>query len=133
MDDDNRQCHTIQQGDGGEQGDALMPALFCLGLHQALRRIQSALPPGADILAYLDDVYVVCDPDEVDHILQITRHELLTSCHINVNIGKLAIWGPTPAPCPIAMAETTREAWQADKPEAERGIKVFGTRFGTNA
>ena len=39
--------HEINQGDGGEQGDALMPALFCLALKPALDAIQAALPDGA--------------------------------------------------------------------------------------
>eukprot|EP00973_Karenia_brevis_P049835 6920257-Karenia_brevis.AAC.1 len=28
--------HTTTQGDGGEQGDPLMPAFFCLGLRDSL-------------------------------------------------------------------------------------------------
>ena len=35
--DEDGQTHAIHQGEGGEQGDALMPALFCLGLHDALQ------------------------------------------------------------------------------------------------
>ena len=30
-DDDNGVTHTIPQGEGGEQGDAMMPLLFLLG------------------------------------------------------------------------------------------------------
>ena len=32
-DDDDGVTHEIAQGEGGEQGDALMPLLFSLGLH----------------------------------------------------------------------------------------------------
>ena len=32
--DDSGEAHTIPQGEGGEQGDPLMPLLFCLGQHQ---------------------------------------------------------------------------------------------------
>ena len=34
--------HTITQGEGGEQGDAMIPLLFSLGQHSALARVQSA-------------------------------------------------------------------------------------------
>ena len=34
--DELGKIHDIQQGEGGEQGDALMPMLFSLGLHEAL-------------------------------------------------------------------------------------------------
>ena len=36
--------HTIHQG-GGEQGDTMMPFLFCLGQHAALEAIQRELNP----------------------------------------------------------------------------------------
>ena len=60
-DNENRARH-IPQGEGGEQGDALMPALFCLGLHDALERANANLQPGEKLLAYLDDVYIVSSP-----------------------------------------------------------------------
>ena len=34
--DEERAVHFIPQGEGGEQGDPLMPALFSLGPHRAL-------------------------------------------------------------------------------------------------
>ena len=43
--DDEGKRHTITQGDGGEQGDALMPGLFSLALHPALVAIQAELGP----------------------------------------------------------------------------------------
>ena len=35
--------HDVPQGEGGEQGDALMPALFSLGQHPAFEAVQSEL------------------------------------------------------------------------------------------
>ena len=62
--DDNGKTHDILQGDGGEQGDALMPALFCLALKPALDRIRLLLPPGCYVFAYLDDIYVIAPADD---------------------------------------------------------------------
>ena len=42
--DEEGVVHEIQ-GEGGEQGDPLMPALFALGQHQALEAIQGSLQP----------------------------------------------------------------------------------------
>ena len=42
--DSDGEPHHITQGDGGEQGDALMPALFCLALRRALSEVQGRLP-----------------------------------------------------------------------------------------
>ena len=43
--DDGGVVHSIQQGEGGEQGDALMPLLFCVGQHSALEAVQASLLP----------------------------------------------------------------------------------------
>ena len=56
---DGGEVHDIDQG-GGEQGDRLMPMLFSLGQHEALRVVQARLQEGELIFAYLDDVHIVC-------------------------------------------------------------------------
>ena len=48
----------IPQGEGGEQGDPLMPLLFSLGMHPALVAAQRRLRPSERIFAFLDDVCV---------------------------------------------------------------------------
>ena len=54
--------HKVWQGEGGEQGDALMPALFSLGQHDALVAIQRRLGLDERLLAFLDDIYAVGGP-----------------------------------------------------------------------
>ena len=48
--------HDIQQHEGGEQGDPLMPLLFSLAIHDALPEIKENLEPGEHLFAFLDDV-----------------------------------------------------------------------------
>ena len=55
----------IQQGEGGEQGDPLMPALFALWQHQALVAEQETLQPTERLLAFLGDVYVPSVPARI--------------------------------------------------------------------
>ena len=43
--DDCGDTHVIHQGEGGEQGDALMPMLYALGQHGALLSLQDFLLP----------------------------------------------------------------------------------------
>ena len=50
--------HTIEQHEGGEHGNPLMPLLFSLGIHNALAEVWQHLEPGECLFAYLDDVYV---------------------------------------------------------------------------
>ena len=51
--DDEGRAHTIPQGEGGEQGDALMPLLYALGQHGALEAIKARLLPGERLFAFL--------------------------------------------------------------------------------
>ena len=55
--------HDVLQGDGGEQGDPLMPALFSLAQHAALSEAAAGLQEGEAIFAFLDDTYVVSAPE----------------------------------------------------------------------
>ena len=57
--DDSGVTHGIWQGEGGEQGDPLMPMLYALGQHQALRSVQSHLGAGESLFAIHDDIYTV--------------------------------------------------------------------------
>ena len=63
--DDEGTVHHVRQGEGGEQGDPLMPLLFSLGLHRALVSVKSQLEDGEKFFAFLDDVYVICRPSRV--------------------------------------------------------------------
>ena len=67
MDDCGRN-NVIHQGEGGEQGNALMPMLYSLGQHAVLQATQDALLLGEHLFAYLDDIYIVCLPERVTTI-----------------------------------------------------------------
>ena len=47
--------HLIQQAEGGEQSDPLMPALFAFGIAPALRKVQAGLCQGQHVLAFVDN------------------------------------------------------------------------------
>ena len=69
---------TIHQAEGGEQGDPLMPALYCLGQHAALAAIQQQLNPNEALYAFLDDVYLVVPSQRVGDVLRIVQLQLST-------------------------------------------------------
>ena len=54
--DDEGIVHDVHQGEGGEQGDALMPGLFALGQHQALVAVHDQLTPQERLFAFHDDM-----------------------------------------------------------------------------
>ena len=102
--DDSGKVHDIDQGEGGEQGDPLMPMLFSLGQHNALRAVQARLQEGELIFAYLDDVYIVCSPERVSAIYAILQEELWRHARIRIHHGKTQVWnrsGNRPVACDV--------------------------------
>ena len=61
------------QGEGGEQGDALMPVLFAVGQHQALEAAHRQLQNSKCIFAILDDIYIVTSPERVGAVFAIVQ------------------------------------------------------------
>ena len=118
--DDGGVSHRIRQGEGGEQGDALMPLLFALGQHAALEAVQRQLRVGERLFAYHDDIYVVSPPDRVGAIYAILQHELFTHAGIRVHGGKTQVWnmaGIRPAACDVLeqiaqAADPTAVVWR---------------------
>ena len=78
--DETGTMHDIPQAEGGEQGDALMPALFCMALRPALVEIQAGLPAGDLVTAYLDDIYVVTKPERARWVYDIVQETLWRVC-----------------------------------------------------
>ena len=63
--DDVGEIHTIVQGEGGGQCDAMMPLLFVLGQHGALEATARTLNDGEYMFAFLDDIYFITEPNRV--------------------------------------------------------------------
>ena len=79
--DDVGTTHRIHQGEGSEQGDPLMPLLYSLGQHAALVAMHARLHPGGKLFAYLDDVWLVSQPERVGEVHIVAEHELWTQVH----------------------------------------------------
>ena len=139
--DDEGTVHDVQQGEGGEQGDALMPALFALGQHKALVTLQLRWTPQELLFAFLDDIYVVCSPDRVLPIFQALEFELWVHSRIQIHQGKTQLWNKGGVPPPV-WETLAAHAWRSDPdaiiwrgdrslPEDQQGVKVRGTPLGS--
>jgi len=134
--DANGAIHDIRQAEGGEQGDALMPALFSMALRPALAEIQARLPAGDLVTAYLDDIYIVTRPERARHVYDIVQETLWRVCRIRINQGKLVCWNRSggAAPDGISTLDTPgHTVWRGDAPPELNGIKVLGAPIGSNA
>ena len=114
--DDMGEVRKVIQGEGGEQGDPLMPLLFSLGQHRALVSIQAQLKEGERLFAFLDDIYVVCAPERVGEVYLVLEQQLREKPGINIHQGKTKLWNK--AGVKPAMSDVLTQAAQAQKPEA---------------
>ena len=137
--DNSGVVHTIQQGDGGEQGDALMPLMYSLGQHKALDEITRGLLPTEKLFAYLDDVYVVTKPDRVATVYNVLQENLWFCAGVRINSGKTQVWnaaGRKPPVCEamdrIAQAQHPEaKVWrESEVPVDRQGVKVLGAPIG---
>ena len=84
--------HRITQGEGGEQGDPLMPALFALGLHDALAAARKEMAAEDLLVAYLDDVYMVTARDRAKESYKLVTKKIEDLSGIQPNLGKTKAW-----------------------------------------
>ena len=123
--DDEGVPHEILQGEEGEQGDPLMPALCALGQHAALTQVDATSHQGEMVFAYFDDIHVLCDPSRVAEIfLQVSWHP--------VNLGKTMVWNSA-AIRPEDLDTIGAEAWTGEGPKEDRGLVVLGVPVGHRA
>ena len=119
------EVHETVQGEGGEQGDPLMPLLFSLGQHARLQ-------DGEKLFAHLDDIYVICSPRRVLEVHRVLR--------IRIHHGKTQLWNRCVSE-PSSVAELTLAArlvepdavvWKSDPelPLSQHGLRVLGALIG---
>ena len=137
--DDEGVVHEVLQGDGGEQGDALLPDLFSPGQHCSLEAIQARFRPSERLFAFLDDICAVCSSGRTADVFT-TIQEQLATVGIRVHDGKTQLWNragrvPTGAQALTAAARKSDPdaiVWRGDTtlpPEAQ-GVTILGTPLG---
>ena len=127
----------------GEQGDLLMPLLFTLGQHQALRSAQSHLLADERLLASHDNIYVVSRGERTCELCGSLARELWAHSRTRINEGKTQIWNrggfilPGHDALLVIARQSDQEAqiWFGDRAvlASQRGIRVLGTPLGSGA
>ena len=122
--DRNGESRSVRQAEGGEQGDPLMPALFSLGIHNALEAVNEKLDEGEFLFAFLDDVYAVAMPDRIRTIFDLLAEELRVRSGISLHLGKTRTWNKAGIE-PKGMSELGNDIWSPE------GIRILGIPIGT--
>ena len=128
--DANGTTHDIVQGEGGEQGDPLMPALFALGLHDALVKAQNKLSNGDRLFAFLDDLYLVTTKARARKSFDIVTQEVQNHAGIQTNLGKLHAWCRGGGEGPADLAGLGPEIWMSNHPSSKNGLIILGAPLG---
>ena len=102
-----------------------MPILFSLGIHDALQSVHSQLADGELLFAFLDDVYVLAEPDRVRTLYNLLEAAFREHCGIELNAGKTRAWNAAGSP-PPDLEDLGAEVWDP------HGIKVLGTPVGAD-
>ena len=97
-------------------------------------------PRKDDMMAFLDDIYTACQPEQSDDVHTAVGEELATHAHIHVHHGKTQVWNRGGVE-PSGMEEISRAArivkpdavvWQGDPllPTSQQGVKVLEIPIG---
>ena len=131
--DERGVTHTIHQGEGGEQGDAMMLLVYSLG--QQL--VQDELREDEALLAFLDDTHLVTSPERTTTVFATLQGALLTQASASTQAKqKSGIQQVKPPGCNVLqmVAETfdpTAVVWRGSGlPTQQQGMKVLGTPLG---
>ena len=101
-----------------------MPLLFSIGIHGALEEVAEAMRPDEQICAFLDDVYIVCQPERVRVLFDLFLESLIQVAGIRLHDGKTSLWNAS-GTVPDNVEELGPAVWQP------RGIAVLGTPIGS--
>ena len=100
------------------------PADACpvrMGQHQALQAVQESLQPTETLMAFLDDVCVLSNPDRTSDVEGSVERELWDHARIQVNQGKTQVWnrsGVRPTDCDHLFFRPDGqpiEVWRGDR------------------
>ena len=129
--DDDGLSHEICQGERGEQGDPLMPALYALGQHAALAQVDAhCVRERCSLLTLTTSTCCAI-------LIALLRSScmfgsLFHQAGVQVNLGKTKVWNGATVK-PTNMHIIGDDAWKGEGLEEEGGLVVLGVPVGHHA
>ena len=113
-----------------------MPALFSVALAPALHDLQRELRPTEQVLAYLDDVYILASPDRVALLYRRLEDLIWQRARLRLNASKTRVWNAAGVlPDAVPQLAPDSAVWVGDtalSPE-QRGLVALGVPLGSPA
>lgn len=131
--DANGTVHEVAQGEGGEQGDSMMPALYAMGQHGALEHARSQLHADDILLAFLDDLYAVTTRERARHVYDVVTEAVRVMAGVRAHSGKTLVFSMAGGPPPPGIADLDtpeHRVWVGDLEPHRRGLIVLGVPVG---
>ena len=102
--------HPICQGEGGEEGDPLMPLLFSLVIHDSLRDVKRGMQEDDELFAFLDDVYVLSPPGRTRTAYDALAEVLPRKAGIQLHTVKTRVWNAAGVR-PVNLEDLGPDVW----------------------
>ena len=93
--------------------------LFSIGIQGVLEEVATHLEDGEQLCAFLDDVYLLCEPARVEPLYEVLEEAMMRIAGIRLRQGKTRAWNKAGV-VPNDIMNVGAEAWQPE------GIIVFG-------
>ena len=137
--DDDGEVHKIPLGEGGEQGDPMMPLLYFLGQHCALEAINREMGANQHLMAFLDDIFLVTMPQDGSRSCDRTREVVGALVHQSprgqdqsLESRRHQTSGMQRVGANRKNSAPTHLVWRgSDIPTVDQGIRVLGTHWDT--
>ena len=94
-----------------------------MGIQSALEEVSQSLLVGERLCAFLDDLYLLCEPGRVRHLYDLVSESLHRNAGIQLHQGKTRVWNRS-GTVPDNVDSLGEEVWRTD------GIKILGTPLG---
>lgn len=114
--DESGKAHIIEQGEGGEQGCPLMPALYALAQRDAIAEASRGLREGERVLSFMGDLYVFTTRYRAAEAFREITGQIERHAGVRTKFGKLKGWCSGGGPPPNGLADIQADARTADKP-----------------